>query len=81
MCSPDYGLNLTEDLEALELSSEQAKFMTGPHTPLAGRHYVSHEELAGQTIFLIEGNDEELGVQNLPDYFARIGLGKTPSSG
>lgn len=75
---PDYGLNLTEDLEALELSSEQAKFMTGPHTPLAGRHYVSHEELAGQTIFLIEGNDEELGVQNLPDYFARIGLGENP---
>ena len=60
---PDYGLHLTEDLEVLELRSEQAKFMTGPHTPLAGRHYVSHEELGGQT---------------LPDYFARIGLGENP---
>ncbi len=75
---PDYGLDLGEDVEVLELSSEQAKFMTGPHTPLAGRHYVSHEELAGQTIFRIEGNDQETEGQNLPDYFVRLGLGENP---
>ena len=47
---PDYGLNLDERFESLELSSERAKFMTGPHTPLAGRRYVSPAELAGDDI-------------------------------
>ena len=44
----------------LELNSERAKFMTGPHTPLAGRQYVSPEELVGQTIFRVEGLSEDL---------------------
>lgn len=75
---PDYGLDLGEEYEVLELRSEQAKFMTGPHTPLAGRRYVSHEELKGQTIFRIEGNSEETEGQPLPDYFVRLGLGENP---
>lgn len=75
---PDYGLCLDEHYEALELSSERAKFMTGPHTPLAGRRYVSPAELAGQTIFRVEGLSEESQDQPLPDYFVRLGLGENP---
>lgn len=75
---PDYGLCLDEHYEALELSSERAKFMTGPHTPLAGRRYVSPSELAGQTIFRVEGLSEESQDQPLPDYFVRLGLGENP---
>ena len=75
---PDYGLNLDERFESLELSSERAKFMTGPHTPLAGRRYVSPAELAGQTIFRVEGLSEESQDQPLPDYFVRLGLGENP---
>lgn len=48
---PDYDLELDQRFDVLELNSERAKFMTGPHTPLAGRQYVSPEELVGQTIF------------------------------
>ena len=75
---PDYGLCLDEHYEALELSSERAKFMTGPHTPLAGRRYVSPAELAGQTIFRVEGLSEESQDQPLPDYFVLLGLGENP---
>ena len=37
---PDYDLELDQRFDVLELNSERAKFMTGPHTPLAGRQYV-----------------------------------------
>lgn len=77
---PDYGLDLGEDVEVLELSSEQAKFMTGPHTPLAGRHYVSHEELAGQTIFRIEGNDQETEGPEPSRLLCPVGAGREPHS-
>ena len=62
----------------LELNSERAKFMTGPHTPLAGRQYVSPEELVGQTIFRVEGLSEDPQGHPLPDYFVRLGLGENP---
>lgn len=71
---PDDGLELDQRFEVLELSSERAKFMTGSHTPLAGRKYVVPEELAGQTIFHIEGPSEEGNGQSIPGYFARLGL-------
>ena len=75
---PDYGLNLGRRFEALELSRERAKFITGPHTPLAGRKYVSPTELAGQTIFRVEGTGDEAQEQPLPGYYARLGLGENP---
>ena len=75
---PDYGLDLDERFETLELSSERAKFMTGPHTPLAGRRFVAPAELAGQTIFRVEGLSEEAQDQPLPGYFVRLGLGENP---
>ena len=75
---PDYGLNLGRRFEALELSCERAKFITGPHTPLAGRKYVSPTELAGQTIFRVEGTGDEAQEQPLPGYYARLGLGENP---
>lgn len=75
---PDYGLNLDRRFEALELSSERAKFMTGPHTELAGRRYVAPSELAGQTIFRVEGLSEDIQDQPLPGYFVRLGLGGNP---
>ena len=56
---PDYDLELDQRFDVLELNSERAKFMTGPHTPLAGRQYVSPEELVGQTIFRVEGLSED----------------------
>ena len=67
-----------EELDVLELNSERAKFMTGPHTPLAGRQYVSPEELVGQTIFRVEGLSEDPQGHPLPDYFVRLGLGENP---
>ena len=78
---PDYGLNLGRRFEALELSCERAKFITGPHTPLAGRKYVSPTELAGQTIFRVEGTGDEAQEQPCPATMPAWGWGRTPSSG
>ena len=75
---PDYDLELDQRFDVLELNSERAKFMTGPHTPLAGRQYVSPEELVGQTIFRVEGLSEDPQGHPLPDYFVRLGLGENP---
>ena len=69
---------LDQRFDVLELNSERAKFMTGPHTPLAGRQYVSPEELVGQTIFRVEGLSEDPQGHPLPDYFVRLGLGENP---
>ena len=75
---PDYDLELDQRFDVLELNSERAKFMTGPHTPLAGRQYVSPEELVGQTIFRVEGLSEDPQGHPPPDYFVRLGLGENP---
>ena len=62
----------------LELSSERPKFMTGPQSPLAGRQYVAPSELAGQTIFRIEGSVGESPNQARADYLDQLGLGANP---
>lgn len=75
---PDYGLHLDGRFDVLGLSSQRSKFMVGPHSSLAGRRYVSAAELAGLTIFHIEGQQEESRGQPYPDFFARLGLGENP---
>ena len=75
---PDYGLALDQRFDVLELSSERPKFMTGPQSPLAGRQYVAPSELAGQTIFRIEGSVGESPNQARADYLDQLGLGANP---
>lgn len=75
---PDFGLTLDEGYDALELSSEQVRFMTGPHTALAGRQFVSSEELTGQTIFRVEDQSDDARNQPLPEYYTRLGLANNP---
>ncbi len=75
---PDFGLTLDEGYDALELSSEQLRFMTGPHTPLAGRQFVSSEELTGQTIFRVEDQSDSARSQPLPEYYINLGLANNP---
>ena len=52
--------------------------MTGPQSPLAGRQYVAPSELAGQTIFRIEGSVGESPNQARADYLDQLGLGANP---
>ena len=75
---PDFGLHLDEGYEELELSSEQVRFMTGPHSALAGRQFVSSEELTGQTIFRVEDQSDDAKSQPLPEYYTRLGLANNP---
>ena len=75
---PDYDLELDQRFDVLELNSERAKFMTGPHTPLAGRQYVSPEELVGQTIFRVEGLSEDPQGHPLPRLLRPTGTGREP---
>ena len=75
---PDYGLPLDERFDILELSSGRSKFMIGPDSPLAGHRYISPAELTGQTILRIQGTSQPAEGQQLPDYYARLGLGDNP---
>ena len=71
-------MHLGEGYEELELSSEQVRFMTGPHSALAGRQFVSSEELTGQTIFRVEDQSDDAKSQPLPEYYTRLGLANNP---
>ena len=75
---PDYGLALDQRFDVLELSSERPKFMTGPPEPAGRAAVCGPSELAGQTIFRIEGSVGESPNQARADYLDQLGLGANP---